>query len=207
MKGVIMSSDRATTAAEEVPAWKRAAKKHLASLVPQYGSQRKLALAWLGDVDKASQVSEWCSTKTSKFPETANLVKLRSLGVSIDWLLSGESARDDDDEWPADRVAALSAELEAYCGRVVSDAGRSVSHASVSEHLLTTTIVYQRVRGDFLQYLTQHLNRLTERICENVSLPGVYRDARRWRQAQRDERAARAKSTPTKRTPTTKRGK
>ena len=182
-----MTGDRAAKPAEEVPAWKRAAKERLTSLTSenQYGSQRKLALAWLGDVNKANQVSEWCNPDNPKFPETANLMKLRPLGVSIDWLLGGPSVRDDDEEWPAERVTDLSDELRAYCVRVVMDAERAWrGYATTVDRLMATHEVGSIVRGDFLQYLTRHLNRLTHRTIERVSLPGVYEAARRWRKAQ-----------------------
>jgi len=188
-----MAGDR-VGGAEELEPWRRAAKERLRALTAadQYGSQRKLARAWLGDESKANQVSEWCNPDNPKFPETANLVKLRELGVSLNWLLDAGSTSDSA-EWPPERRAKLSDELDAYCARSVSDrlgerAKRDFRGGSATKYdLLATARVSNETRGDFLTYLTGHLERLVDQTCDELLPLNLLDEMKKWK-----GRAARA---------------
>jgi hypothetical protein len=184
MNGVLMTSDRG--AADEAAAWKRAAKERLTGLVRLEGSQRKLAARWLGDVSKANQVSEWCNPDNHKFPETANLVKLRQLDVSLNWLLADPDAQNENGEnkWPPDRVAGLSDELDKYCDDVMFDhlwekaKGRGYSSAN---RLLVLARAGNETRGDFLSYLTRHLKRLVDRAYNDLYPYHLNEEIQKWK--------------------------
>lgn len=98
---------------KSVPAWKREAKAKLRILAEQHGSQRQLAKAWLGSVDRSSQVNRWASASNSEFPDMDNLIALRDrCDVSLDWLLGTRAGAPE--TWSPERRESLDSELRDF---------------------------------------------------------------------------------------------
>lgn len=186
--------------------WRAAAKQRIAQIAqeladperPDDKGQRQLAQRWLGNAKKSPQISRWASLADTTFPDAKNLMLLRDrLGVSIDWLLSGDAQPAPDrvllaGEWPADRVHALREELSAYIagvlwdhshgepvirgGEVVAYKMRRPNAFGVEPHH-----VFDLMHGDPLTYFAEHARGLLEQLYDDAEQQRDREDAEKWR--------------------------
>lgn len=148
---------------------RRGVKERLRQVAHQEGSQRKLAKRWLGDADKAPQVSAWCSDKKkSALPGAESLMRLRTrCGVSIDWLLTAP-VQPDVDDWTPDRLAKLADDLNDYGMHLVAakldkrqrkGEGRRRGYPRRA-HGEAFAYVLSGLHGDFLAFFTAQVETL-----------------------------------------------